>query len=509
MFVTATVFVCSALFSNAVSEGEDAWSGWRGPGGNGIAEGSPPIEWGEELNVRWKTAIPGKGSSSPIVWGDKVFVTTAVPTVEEEEPEERPRGGRGFGGFGRSKPPVEHVFLVVALDRKDGSVVWEQLANTLTPHQGTHGDGSFASSTPVTDGERIYASFGSFGLFAYTLDGEPVWQKDLGDLDIAMSFGEGSSPIVYGDLLIHNWDHNGDSFIVALDKVTGEERWRQARESATTWSTPIVVEVEGGPQVIVGAGRTIAYDLATGKELWAYGQEQSFGGPPGGREGGRSRDRDRDGDGGEHEGGDGDGAQQTALAGGLASFGAQGRGQGGPGQGGRRGGRGGGGGGAGVITSPVYHDGVLLFVSGGRRGAFRAIRVAQAKGDVAEDSEALLWSSEGDTPHVPSPIAYDGIFYSLKSDSGLLSAFDVQSGERLYGPERLSGLANAYASPVAADGHLYFAGRDGTIEVVAAGPEFKSLVVNTLDDEFDASPAIVGNELFLRGRSHVYCIAEE
>lgn len=437
------------------------WPGWRGPGGNGIAPGSPPVEWSEEKNVRWKVSIPGKGKSSPVVWGNRVFVTTAVSTgkqaevpaqeaTADQDPPARPpgRGGRGGrpgggrGGFGgRSAPPEEQEFFVLALDRADGSVVWQKKARTGMPPQGTHNDGSYATPTCVTDGEHLIASFGSNGLYAYTMDGELVWEKDLGDMEIMLSFGEGSSPVLHGDKLIVIWDHNGDSFIVALDKGTGEEKWRASRGGGTSWTTPIVVQAEGGAQVIVGTEKTTAYDLETGEELWTYGQVAT--------------------------------------------------------------GRGGG-----VISSPVEYEGLVFLSSGSRGGELRAIYIPSPEEEL-EPGDNLLWAFPGDTPYVPSLIACDGIVYMLKSNSGLLSAFDAGIGERLYGPQRMEGVANAYASPVAADGRLYFADRDGAVEVIAAGPEYRSLAVNVLDEGFDASPAIAGDEIFLRGRSHVYCIAEE
>ncbi len=461
-----------ATLVHAGSAGSGEWPGWRGPGGSGVAPGSPPLAWSETENVRWKALIPGRGSSSPVVWGTRVFLTTAVATGKEAPapaagPEGPDRDGRGRGeeggegrgareggadgagappggaqerGRGRRDAPLqEQDFLVLALNRADGSLAWERTATTAMPHQGTHPDGNYASPTLVTDGEHVFASFGSFGVFAYTAAGEPLWQKDLGDMEIMGGFGEGSSPVLFGDVLLINWDHEGDSFLVALDKRTGAERWRQARPSGTTWTTPVVVQVGETAEVIVGAARTIAYDLADGHELWSYGAV---------------------------------------------------------------GGRGGG-----VITSPVVSDGLLVLATGNRDGEFRAIELAAAKGEV-KPGAGLLWTHAGDTPHIPSPLVFDGIVYALKANSGLLSAFDVGTGERLYGPTRMAGLANAYASPVAAGGRLYFVDREGATEILAAGPEFQSLAVNTLDEAFDASPAVAGDELYLRGREHLYCIAE-
>ena len=481
--------VCASLVPFLVPADTDSWPGWRGPGGNGVAPGAPPVEWSEEKNVRWKTAIPGEGTSSPIVWGEYVFVTAAIPVgkperkeedAEREESQGRPGGDPGdrrHGGFdGMSVPPVEHEFVVLALSRKNGEILWKAAPKKLTPHQGKHGDGSFAAPTPVTDGVLVIASFGSIGIFAYDYAGEFIWQKDLGDMNISMSFGEGASPVLHGDLLIHPWDHDGDSFLVALDKRTGEEKWRVARDSSTTWCTPLVVCGANGPEVVMAGVRTLAYDLATGKQTWAFGEAASAGSGGGGGEHGRA------------------GGESGQGGGGHPSFG------------GRQGGRGGG---SSVISSPVVYDGVLLMSTGSRGGSLCAILPITAKDEIPADGEALLWSHEGDTPNIPSPIAYEGVLYALKSNSGILSTFDVATGERLYGPERLRGVADAYASPIIAGGKLYFSGRDGTFEVVKVEGGIETLAINTLEDEFDDTLAVVGNELFLRGKKHLYCIAAD
>lgn len=467
---------------------DEVWPGWRGADGSGVASGSPPVTWSEEENLRWRTELPGKGVSSPVVWGDRVYVTTAIAAEAPEqgededgegdaEPETPPGGdaggaphGRpgGWRGFGHSAPIVEQTFMVIALDRASGEVVWSKTVHEQLPHQGAHSDGSFASPTIATDGEVVLASFGSFGIYALDRDGEVLWARDLGDLDISGSFGEGSSPVLADDLLVHNWDHTGESFIVALDKRTGEERWRTARPGGTSWVTPLVVRGEERTQVVVASTQTIAYDLTTGEELWRHGEPT----PPAGGEGGGGRGRG-------------------------GSFG-----------GGRGGGHPGGfGGGGGPMASAVQHGGLLLVMAGGRgRGKFQALR-AERPADAAEDYDPVVWTREAETPRIPSPIVVDGLLYALRSNSGILTTFDVETGEVVMGPERMSGLQDAYASPVAAGGHLYFAGRDGTVEVVKAGREFESVAVNHLDDGFDASPAIVGDELFLRGRKALYCIA--
>jgi len=464
------MILSTALYSLLVSAptplpAQEDWPGWRGPNGNGVAAGTLPLEWSEEKNVLWKADVPGKGLSSPVVFDGRIYLTSAVAIGEAPEPQPEPegngRGGRGGrGGFGRSAPPVEHDFLVLALDHESGEILWEVVATTATPHEGTHGDGSFATPTLTTDGEKLFVSFGSVGIFAYDLEGELLWETDLGDMSIMNSFGEGTSPVLAGDKLMVLWQHSGDSFLAALSTADGKEVWRQARESGTSWCTPTCVESEAGTLVIVPGATTTAYRAADGEVVWTHTETAAAGQQDGG---------------------------------------------------GRRGGRGGrgGGGGSTVVTSAVVDDGVVYLSTSSRGGSFVALHVEpQGTGPGGEPGQ-VAWSRVGDTPYIPSPILYDGILYSLKSNSAILSAMDAATGEVLYEGQRLEGLGDSYASPVAANGRLYFSSRDGTCEVIRAGAEFESLAVNVLDDSLDASPAIVGNTLLLRGGSYLYCIGAQ
>ncbi|MEE9125917.1 MAG: PQQ-binding-like beta-propeller repeat protein, partial [Planctomycetota bacterium] len=251
------------------------WSTWRGPDGTAIARtGKPPTEWSEEKNIRWKTRIPGDASSSPIVFGDRIYVTTAIETEEEGEAPQ-PQGGRrrrGFGGFGfgRRAPTTVHEFAVVAVNRKNGKIVWKKTVKKSVPHEAGHATASQASGSPLTDGKHIYAFFGSRGLHCLDMEGNVKWSKDLGQMRTSGGFGEGASPALYGDTLIVNWDHQGASFVVALRKGDGEEIWRKPRNERTSWSTPIIVPVDGRHQVIITATRASrAYDLETGEVIWS------------------------------------------------------------------------------------------------------------------------------------------------------------------------------------------------------------------------------------------------
>jgi len=242
------------------------WPQWRGPLANGVApDANPPVEWSEQKNIRWKIALPGKGHSSPIVFGDSVFLTAAVPVGEALPPVHD-----SAPGVHDSVPVTHrHQFVVLAVSRRDGKVLWQKVLREEFPHEGGHVTGSLASNSPVTDGERLYVFLGSRGLHCLDMKGELQWQKDLGRMQTLHSHGEGSSPVLHGDTLIVNWDHEGDSFLYAFDKRTGRQIWKVSRDEKTSWATPLVVEVDGKPQVIVSATKRVrGYDLATGALVW-------------------------------------------------------------------------------------------------------------------------------------------------------------------------------------------------------------------------------------------------
>jgi outer membrane protein assembly factor BamB len=411
------------------------WPQWRGPLATGEAPlANPPLEWSEEKNVRWKVEVPGRGQSSPVVWNELVFVTTSVPVAQAgaAKPAEPLAGGPPV-----VKPDGNVEFVVQAHNRSDGKVRWRRVVKVLLPHEGTHKDGSYASGSALTDGERLYAFFGSRGLYALDFAGKVLWEKQLGTMQTRNGFGEGSSPALFGDTLVITWDHEGQDFIVALDKKTGKELWRTDRDEPTSWATPIVVAAEGKLQVVTSAtNRVRSYDLATGKLLWE--------------------------------------------ASGMT---------------------------ANVIPSPVSAGGMVYLTSGFRGNALLAVRLADAQGDIT-GKPAIAWSYDKDTPYVPSPLLYKDGLYFMKSNSAVLTRIDVATGKPSY-TQRLDGLTNVYASPVAAAGRVYILGRDGMAAVLEAGPEPKVLATNTLGDGFDASPAIVDDEMYLRGQKYLYRISRD
>ncbi len=244
----------------------DHWPQWRGPFFNGMARGSAPTEWGDNKNIKWKTAVPGRGFSTPVIWGERIFLTTAVPTGKVQ-----PLGREGVhpnGGFGAGE---EQRFTVLCLDRKTGKVLWERAAKTATPHEGYHRTyGSFASNSPVTDGRYLYVSFGSRGIYCYDFNGKLIWEKDLGvKMQMRNQFGEGVAPVLNDNQLILNFDQEANSFMAVLDKRNGNQLWRVKREEISTWSNPLVIDYQGRKQIVVSATAKVrSYQPDDGKLIW-------------------------------------------------------------------------------------------------------------------------------------------------------------------------------------------------------------------------------------------------
>ena len=430
------LLICTAAqAAEPTSEADQYWPQWRGPLANGVAPfGDPPVRWDENTNVRWKFPLPGQGHATPVVWGDRIFVLAAVVSDGNED------NKRGLIArlYGTLKSEDIYRYEVLAIDRKTGNLLWRKTARVEAPHEGRHKDASWASCSPITDGEYVIASFGSRGLYCYDMQGNLQWEKDFGDLNMRNQFGEASSPFLYGDRLIVTWDHEGSSFITALDKHTGREIWRKERDEETSWSTPVVVEHNGRAQIITTAIlRVRSYDLETGKLLW------------------ETRGMTKN-----------------------------------------------------PIPMPVAADGIVYVMGGFRESILQAISLDKAQGDAAT-SNAILWELTENTPYVPSPLLYDGLLYFLKSNKNMFSCYDAKTGTPHYTVQRLEGVNSLYASPVAAQDRIYLAGREGITTVIKHGPKFEVLAQNTLNDRFDASPVIVGKELYLRGHKSLYCIASE
>ncbi len=429
----AAIFAGSAPAESST----DYWPAWRGPLGAGVSPtGNPPLVWSETQNICWKVLVPGRGTSSPVVWGDRVFFLTAIETdrvgTPEPTPTSEPNEPAPF--HGGKKPKNLYKFDVVCLDLATGRTLWQQTACETMPHEGHHPEHGFASYSPITDGHCVWASFGSRGVHCYDLDGKHQWSRDLGKMKTKLAFGEGSSPALAGDALIVVMDHEGDSFIHALDKRTGRTLWKQARDEDTAWSTPAVAVVEGRMQAIVSATNRIrCYDVGTGEMVWQCG-----------------------------------GQTQN------------------------------------VIPSPIVSDGLVFCTSGFRGSELQAIELGHT-GDLTGTS-AVRWQVSKATPYVPSPILYGDNLYVCSMNRAAISCYHAATGKLNFVEERLEAVKDIYASPVGAAGRVYFVGRKGVTAVIRNAQTLEILATNKLDDEFDASPAIVGGRILLKGKRNLYCI---
>lgn len=423
-------------FTTGLLLAETGWPHWRGPVGNGVSpDGSPPVEWSETENVRWKVEIPGAGSASPVVLGDRVYVATAIPAEQSAEgpDRERSRGGRrGRGGA----PDTVQKFTLLSIDRENGEILWQRTAAEVKPHEGHHPTHGFASASPFTDGERVWAYFGSRGLFCYDREGKEMWKRtDFGRMTTRMGFGEGSSPTLHENTIVVPWDHEGASYVIAIDKKTGKTIWKTDRDEPSCWATPLVVEHDGRKQVVLnGQNHARGYDFLTGRELWRCG-----------------------------------GQTQRPVA------------------------------------SPVAGHG-LVFIGSGFRGNFLGAFRLDQRGDL-EGTEGVVWTIDRYTPDVPSPLLSGRRLYFHDGRRGRLSCLDALTKKPFYSAEPIEGIRDVYASPVAANGLVYITSRDGTTVVIEDADELKIVATNRLGEGVDATPAITGREIFLRGSRHLYCFA--
>ncbi len=431
------------------------WHQFHGPDGNGVARNAqPPSKWGPEKNVKWKTEIPGRGSSSPIVWGNRVFLMTAIETdrvaesaesqpAEEEQAERTERGGNRAGqggrrggrrGFRRPPPSNYYEFAVLCVNRESGDILWKTIVNEAVPHEGGHPTNTFASGTPTTNGEHLYVNFGSFGVYCLDMDGEIQWKRDLGKMQTRNSFGEGASAAIYGDTLVVPWDHEGESFIAALDAATGETKWTVDRDERTTWATPLIVEHSGTTQVITnGYNKVRSYDMKSGKLIWECG-----------------------------------GQVQNP------------------------------------IPTPMLFDGHVICMTGYQGNSIMSISL-DSRGDVTDGRE-VAWSRRDAAPYVPTGVLYDDTVYHTKSLQGVFRSLDAKTGEPVIEQTRLPDIEQVYASLVAADDKIFVTGRDGTTVVVKHGPELEVLATNAVGEAVDATPALVDNQILIRGEQHLFCI---
>jgi outer membrane protein assembly factor BamB len=425
-----------------VVEAAKPWPSFRGPGATGVADGQfPPSGWDAATgrNLRWKTPIPGLGLSCPVVWGDRLFITTAVNQAVA-----RPALRIGqYGDVDSLNEDQPHVWKVVCLDTASGGILWERTACTGVPKVKRHMKSSHANCTPATDGKRVVACFGSEGLYCYRMTGELLWRKDLGKLgsgwffDPDYEWGFGSSPILYRDLVIVQCDIGPESFIAAYHARDGRLAWQTPREEIPSWGTPTVVEPEGSPPELVTLATAFArgYDPITGKELWRLGKFSEITVP--------------------------------------TPFYAQGL----------------------VFLASGYRPIQPLYaVKPGARGDLTLPEGKDSSGHIA-------WSRQRGGPYLPTPIVYGEHLYAC-GNSGVLTCYEARTGKQVY-QQRLGGTSGYTAAPVAADGRLYFTGEDGDVRVVKAGPTFELIATNKLGEDCLSTPAIANGMIFFRGREHV------
>jgi outer membrane protein assembly factor BamB len=377
------------------------WPEFRGPSGQGHSdERGLPLTWSETQHVRWKAAIPGRGWSSPAIQGERIWLTTAT-----EE--------------GKS-------LRAVSIDLKTGSILRNVEVFRLKSAGPLHSKNSLASPTPVLEGDRVYLHFGAHGTACLTQSGEVVWKTRL-DYDNGQH-GPGGSPVIYDDLLIMSCDGQDAQFVVALDKQTGKVRWKKSRAGAQAYTTPLVVRLPAGDQVISpGAFRAVAYEPRTGKELW-----------------------------------------QVTYGDGFSN-----------------------------VPRPVYGHGLAFICTGFMQPALMAVRV-DGRGDVTRSHVA--WTLKRGVSLTPSPLLVGDELY-LVSDNGIASCVDAKTGQP-YWQVRLGG--NHSASPVYADGRIYFLSEEGESVVIAPGKQFKALAKNQLDGQTLASMAVSGGSIFVRSQTHLY-----
>jgi outer membrane protein assembly factor BamB len=429
----AAIAVCKCAF--ATEDESPAWSQWRGQNSNGVSkDGKPPIEWGTNQNIRWKTAIPGRGHSTPVVFGDRIFLTSAIPIGEKLAPKMSGRPGE------HDNLPIDSKFqfVVMCVNRLDGTLLWSKVVHEAIPVEAGHNTASLASASPVVDSQHVYAHFGSHGLYCLDFNGKIEWQKQFGQMHSKHGHGEGASPTLYRNTLVVNWDHEEKSFLVALDTSTGKELWRRDRDEDTSWSSPIIIEHEGQQQVIVcGTNRVRGYALTTGEVQWECG--------------------------------------------GLSSN---------------------------IVATPVFANNILYVGSSYEKKMLMAIDLRGAKGDLTS-SERVLWSRTRGTPYVPSLLLYDDSLYFLTHYQNVLTRVHGPTGKDSPGAVRLGSLGNIYASPVGANGFVYVTDLSGTTEVITHADIPRTVAVNRLNEPVNASLAIVGDELFIRGERNLYCVSGE
>ena len=432
--------LCALLALGTVALANDNWPHFRGPDMNGVVADNPdlPESWSETENVEWVTDIPGIGWSSPIVWGNRIFVTTVTAVGEFE----KPKPGL-YGPAGRPEPPpVQQEWLVYCLDLESGDVLWRRSVMAGMPTFPRHMKNSYASETPTTDGERVYARFGELGLYTFDMDGNEVWRLEIPDKRTMTGFGSASSPVLHEDTLIIVYDNEEESWIAAFDKRTGKEIWRTARDEITSWATPYIWEHDLRTEIVTSAvNRIRSYDL-DGNLLWDMDGRMSW----------------------------------AAIATPFSSDGL-------------------------VYVNSGYYRDQHRPVYAIRPGASGDITLAEGE----QSNDHVAWYQPQAGNYNTSPLIYGDIYYSLL-DRGFFEAYDATTGEPIYDRQRVEVAASFTASPWAYNGKIFALSEDGDTFVIRAGREFEVIGRNSLDGMTLASPAIVGDRLLIRTQQKLYSI---
>ena len=416
------------------------WPQFRGAATAGVAETAVPTTWNlaSKTRVVWTTEIPGLGHSSPVVWGDRLFLTTAISAAPNPQLDVR------HAGTGMAADDGRQAWKVLALDKATGKLLWEQAAFEGVPRVKRHLKASHASATPATDGAHVVALFGSEGLYCYDVSGRLLWKQDLGVMntglvgDEGVQWGPASSPIIHGPLVIVQNDRQRESFLAAYELKSGEQVWKIERDEFPSWATPLVMTTNGLSELIVNASKFVrGYDPMTGRELWRMPDAE------------------------------------TQVK----------------------------------VSSPVAGPGMAIVTGGYPRGSrpIYAIKPQQQGALDPAAASSFSWRSERGSPYVPTPLVYGEVLYVL-ADNGLLAAYNVATGARLY-QQRLDETPLGFsASPIGAGGYVYLASEDGDVFVVKAGKTFELVARNDMNEPLMATPAVAGSMLIIRGRSHLFAI---
>jgi len=442
-FCTFACWILVVLSQTALSEN---WPSFRGRNASGIADSQPiATNWDGEksINILWKTPIPGLGHSSPVVWGDRIFVTTAIsgatattynPKNDDIEP---------------ANDVSSHRWQIYCLDKHTGKVIWSETTYQGVPKVKRHVKASQANASPATDGRVVVASFGSEGLYCYSVDGKLLWKQDLGVLDPGyagqpdLSWGYASSPLIFRNIVIVQCDIQKNSFISAFNLEDGKRVWSTPRDELPSWSTPVIYEGKSRTELITSGSKYYrGYDPMTGRELWRLLDDCQV-----------------------------------------------------------------------KVPTPVIADDLFYLSGGNPRGREFYVVRPNATGDISlpkdqASSASVAWRKSNGSPYTPTPIVYGNYLY-ICNDNGVLTVYHAKNGQQVY-IHRIGTTGSTFSSsPIAARGNLYFSSEDGEVFVVKAGPVYELLSTNRMGEPLMATPAVSEGVIFIRGQQSLFAVKED